>query len=179
MFRVFVSARQKKRIPDLPLRVPSRDNRADARCRLLKRQSGSERPPANDLHRIAVCRHRELKRQHRSLRRYSRVLRIVCCIERVKALEQHGENVSLLAIQRNRLALDRGANLSVLGKVSATVGMVRVLDQVRCDLASDLKVHFRRPLAISWNLRRCENSRAVSKVRKVDKQAAVAAENDL
>jgi hypothetical protein len=58
----------------LPFQVLSRDNRADARCRLLNPQSGSERPPANDLHRVPVCRHRELKRQHRSLRRYSRVL---------------------------------------------------------------------------------------------------------
>ena len=37
-------------------------------------------------------------------RRYSRVLRIVCCIERVKALEQHGENVSLLAIRAQSTA---------------------------------------------------------------------------
>src|SRR5438045_852670 len=82
-------------------------------------------------------------------------------------------------MQRDRLPLDRGPNLSVLGKMGATVRMVGVLDQVRCDLPSDLEVHFRRPLAISWNPRRCENSRAVSKVRKADKQATVASENDL
>lgn len=85
----------------------------------------------------------------------------------------------LLSIKSNRLPLDRGPNLSVLGKMGATVRMVGVLDQVRRDLPSDLKVYFRRPLSISWNPRRCENSRAVSEVRKADKQATVASKNDL
>jgi len=82
-------------------------------------------------------------------------------------------------VKRNRLPLDRGPNLAVLGQMRAPVAMVRVLDQMRRDLPSDLKIHVRRSLSISWNLCGCKNSRAVSEVRKVDKQAAVASENDL
>src|SRR5712664_3828640 len=120
----------------MPLGVLSRDKRTDVRRRLSKPQGGRREPPADDFHGVAIAGRRKLECQDGSFRRYTRVLRAVRCLEGFKALQEHREDVSLLPVKGNRLTLDRGPHLPILREVCATVRMMRVFDQMRCDLAA-------------------------------------------
>jgi len=78
---------------------------------------------------------------------FDRIGRIKCN----QSLNKQRENMTMLFVERNRLAFDHRYDLTGLRKMRTSINVMGILDQMGCDLAAMLKVYLRFTCTCWWN----------------------------
>jgi hypothetical protein len=100
-------------------------------------------------------------------------------VEGLQSLNEEREKMAVLFVEGNGLPSDRGDDFSGLRKKRLATRVMRIFNEMECDLPPVFKVHLGFSRTGRRNMRCAENSRAVPEIRKGDIQTAVVAKNYL
>lgn len=102
-------------------------------------------PPTNELN--GFCRF-NLEIDHASFSGCSHILYGVGKVKTTQSLNNERTNTTVLRFKGNGLSFNRSKYPAVLRKVRTAIGVMRVLYQMRCNLAAPFKIYFRLHRAI-------------------------------